>query len=324
METTLNIFRFELVQAFGTNDMFSQPHSDNPYQTPLRLMESYFENRFKELKVPREKKDVLELYHMEVLRLLDHVALVTLENNKTKTVTNNKVDQKVQHHPWCRIVFDLREGRQLIAVEASSAFGTDGLALCRLLKAGFDEFLRTYHLGINIQAMRKREQDLWVVLHGIVNITGDKVTQVKFDFADAEEQAVGRSRHAIIDTLIRMARQSGCQSAFLLEGSKDSVPLETIKDDLSMVAAYCMKNPRYKLTIRFKNYGIYRVGGELEARFAIDLQMLTDFEQGFLTFSMGSESHPLSLPEWLDCTFQLLTDFKDGTVVKRRKRGMVG
>ncbi|MGN0053613.1 MAG: hypothetical protein ACI378_06060 [Bacteroides sp.] len=326
MDTTFNIFRYELVKVPGMKDLFEQQDEEKHYDTPNDVLESFFVPRNSELKIYNEKKGEWQMYAMEVLRLQDHVALVTLENNRTKTVIINKKDEKVQHHPWCRFVVDFREEQQMLVVECSSAFGTDGKALCRLLEQGLDNCIEPYHLNIRIHAMRKKQMAFWDTLKDIVQLFGDRVTQVKFDFEEMEDEQLGQSRDRLVEFLVHMARQSGCQAAFLLDTKKDqAVPIEQIKEDLTYLAHYCLEHPRYKLFIRFRNYGFYRVGKELEARFIIDEQMLEDFESNAASsipcmYEEESFQSGISLGEWLKRIRLMLSDYSNEPVAKRRRK----
>ena len=82
-------------------------------------------------------------FRCRVMRYTDGVALLTLEDNKTRHTTVDLRDQTHEHHPFCHIVLDnRREGCRRVGIGRTSAFGSDPGLAAHVLGEGLSGILR--------------------------------------------------------------------------------------------------------------------------------------------------------------------------------------
>lgn len=247
-------------------------------------------------------------FRCQVIRYADGVALLTLEDNKTRHTTVDLRDQAHEHHPFCHIVLDNRqEGRRRVGIGRTSAFGSDPGLAAHVLGEGLSGILRDRHLKVGLQLLAKENRDLWDVVDEVVTHHHDHVTQIRLDFDPRQGQEADGS---LLDTLMRVADKAGGDMLLALtNGKAGGLRVEdlTLRRDLQRIAEECLRSRQYSLAVRFRKFGLYRYGASMPAQFGMPDDIVRDFSCGQTAMGYGQDAPSSGLAEWLD-TLNIILD----------------
>ena len=300
------------------------------YDSPEECFGSFFStggklslNVLKEKGKGKNKTIEWEPYENDVLMVADGVILMTIENNKVKHTTNKKKDVPHEHHPYCHVVIDNRPGHQVMAVVKNSAFDNKPDNVCGILYQAFNNraLLGKYHLKIVFIKRYRKRNEFWPVVNDIRSIFKDSVRQIRMDFSgkDAEEQLDPKD---VVAMMRALAKKSASTAAVTLNAEGEEVKLDELHDDLTNMANICLNQKGYDLTVKFRNFGLYRYGTDIVAQFGVEDEVIEEFENGIRRMNYENPNGSYALIEWLDRMIELLAKYEDETPVQKRgKRG---
>lgn len=347
-----NFYSFELVPVNQPIDLFSSAEAEaegvvaEPQEAPDASLDARLGSLFttgKQLLLHtliqrgsgRNKTSEWEKYTCDVLRHEAGVVLLTIDNNKVKYTTVNKKERSNEHHPYCHVVIDNRPDRGIIGIERNAAFDSRTDRVADILREGLTYELRPYRCQLLIRQLKKRSSDFWPTVTLLRNSFQDGVKQISLDLegCDAADHT-----NQMLSLLTSFAKRAKADTVVMVNAKGDGeVDLDEVYDDMTQIAAICVAQKGYNLSVKFRHFGVYRYGHDLLAQFGVDDQLLTQFDQGVsrLPASTGdlfshelpsteqTESHPFGtngLLDWLDTLHKLLKDYEHDVIQIRRKR----
>lgn len=322
-----NFYSFENRPSGESKDLFkgdptlAQP---KPYTTPEECFGSFFVSHHSfQLPVLRqsgkgaEKGTAWAKYKCDVMRHEDGIVLMTVENNKVKHTIVDKKDRENEHHPYCMVVIDNRPDRQIIGIERNSAFDSQPDKVAAILKKGMDCLMAPYRREIVLTHLKKKSTEFWPVVNELRTKFKDVVKQIRLDFKGQEDDPDGGDTIRIISAL---ARKAESEAVFMLNAPDEGeVKLQEVYDDLTNMADICLRQRGYDLTVKFRNFGVYRYGADLLAQFGVAEEVLTQFEEGVRVFDFDSGMNQYELVDWLNKLAELLNGYKKHAISEGRK-----
>lgn len=306
-------------QLFDINDGAPSQSTD-----PIQRFGSLFTTgRQTELTVPKDIQGTdWDIFRCQVLRHEGGVVLMALENNRSKHTIINLKDVEHEHHPFCLVIIDNRPDRQFIGIERNSSFGTNTDKVADILRIGLSYKMREYRRSIEIKRLTKQTTDFWDVVDEIKKTFDDHVTRISIDYADDGKKAKSRRANDLLAAICMLAQKSKSDALFELKANTDEgVCLDNIRRDVQHIADICLKQSNYDLSVRFKNFGVYRYGSDLVAQFSVDDNVAIDFADGkpILDFETGGQGYDLVY--WLNRLCQLMNNnYKNESIQPKRTR----
>lgn len=99
------------------------------------------------------------------------------------------------------------------------------------------------------------------------------------------------------------------------------INLQELHDDLTNIAAICLNEGIFDLTVHFAHFGCYRYGADIMAQFGIEEEAISSFGVELLSCFDGN-SPTFALIQWMDKMNEILKDYANtGILQKGRKKG---
>lgn len=273
------------------------------------------------LTVFKDVHEECDIYRCQVFRNDGGVVLMALENNRLRHTIIDLKDVVHEHHPFCLVIIDNRPGRQLIGIERNSSFGTNTDKVADILQKGLSYKMHEYRRRIEIKRPTKKTTDFWDVVDEIRNTFDDHVTKISIDFADTDGKTKVNAND-LLAIMCRMSEKAGCKTLFEFIGQgNEGVGLDNIRPDMEHIAEICLAQPNYVLSVRFKNFGVYRYGADLVAQFCVDDLVAVKFAEGetIMDFETGGKTYVLV--NWLNRLSELIkNNYKDEPLQLKRTR----
>lgn len=325
-----NFYSYEIKQANDKIDLFTDVNEiqgkkpASRYNSPEDCFGSFFvSNHSIELPVLKssgsgsEKTTEWDKYRCDVMRHEEGVILMTIENNKVKHTIVDKKDKKNPHHPFSIVLIDNRPGRQIIGIEKNSAFDGKPDKVASIMKMGMNFLMASYHLEIELTHLIKKSSEFWPVVNDIRTKFKDIVRQIRLDFNGKEDESDANDVMRVISAL---ARKTESAAVFMLNAEGEGeVMLQQAYEDLTSIADICLKQKGYDLSVKFKNFGVYRYAADLLAQFGVDDRVIENYENGNLVFDFDRGDNMYELVDWLDKLAELLNGYKKHAISEGRK-----
>ena len=269
-----------------------------------------------DLKVVQQKKDgsyddekvAPKIYNNDVLANHDGILVMTLENNKQKATTIDKQKVEHEHHPFCHVIIDYRDGHNLIAIERNAAFDNKPEKVRNLLAHTLNRILYRNHLTIELTPLSKAYNDIWDAINTIRYRHNDRVKRIAMDFNGnhhTNRQVQASALASIIAEISDKLNAKGLV-AFQSEGTEE-MDLNAIHEDLLNLAEICVNEGEYDLSIHFFSYGIFRYGSDVVAQYGIEQPIIDDFVCPPDDFDADRERD--TLPVWLTKMKEMFNDY---------------
>lgn len=229
-------------------------------------------------------------------------------------------ESKHPNHPYCRVIIDNRDGYQIVAIEKNAAFSGDTDKAALVLQKGFNQKLSVYGREIVIQPLHKKTTDFWPVVWDIRKKFNDRVRFIKLDFRGEGEN---KSADGLMALITQLARKGDCAALLELSHKPGSpeINLQELHDDLTSIAAICLNEGIFDLTVHFAHFGCYRYGADIMAQFGIEEEAISSFGVELLSCFDGN-SPTFALIQWMDKMNEILKDYANtGILQKGRKKG---
>lgn len=325
-----NFYALENRASEAENDIFSDSGgaattgAETMTTTPIECLGNLFvthhSQRLSVLKTQgrgEKRTSYWDVHCCDVLRHEDGIILMTVEANRNKHTIVNKKDVEHEHHPYSMVMIDNRPGHQTVAIERGAAFAPDALAL--ILQEGLCHLLHESGRKVELRRLKKTSREFWPVVEHLCGTYGDRVKQIRLDMNGRKEPPGGRRRdsHHLLGVLMELARKTQSEASLILANAEEEVKLKEVYEDVSMVAAICLKEKDYDLSVKFEQFGVYRYGAELLAQFGLGEKLIGQFENGELEFDdMGEPRYALT--NWLNKVTKLLKDYGETNIPKPR------
>lgn len=303
------------------------------YETDGELLESFFGQQgepmthiadLKETGRGKHKAQTWEPHISRIEQHRGHIIVMRLQANKRKRVDREDWKQEtVGHHPDCRVIMDNRPSSRLLVIECkTSAFVPDKAK--DLLEKSFCRMMHDYGVSVTFQPLVKQSH-FWDAVNEIRDKFGDSVTKVAFDFkAPSARQEDGGG---FIYELMRWA--SVFKESQLMMTVDDDKRLRDVKEDLSRMAELCDSHRDYQLTVKFRDFGLFRYGQDIKARYGLEDELVDrlvgiDAPLQAEAFSQVDKEAPMrEMMEWFDKVNTLFREYEapEDMVVKRHRGG---
>ena len=324
----MHFYDYEIEQTENGPNLFeNQPDwEDAPkrhYNSVEECFASFFQSRHM-LELPRLKvtgsgknqKSEWEKYRCDVLRHEDGVILMTLENNKSKHTIIEKKDVEHEHHPYCYVIVDTRY--KLIGIEKNSAFDGKPDKVAEIIQDGMSMLMMSYHKHVVLHALMKKSTEFWPIIEELQTKFKDTVRQIRIDCNGEESDTKKSDLMAIMPSLCR--RTTG-EAVFMLNAPDNGeLKMNEVYDDVTHIAELCLLQKNYDLTVRFKNFGVYRYGADMVAQFGTDMEVLDAFDRGdrVMDFDHGTNNYDLLM--WMDKINELLKGYAKATAIRSGRK----
>ena len=192
--------------------------------------------------------------------------------------------------------------------------------LRHIRKKGFNQKLSVYGREIVIQPLHKKTTDFWPVVWDIRKKFNDRVRFIKLDFRGEGEN---KSADGLMALITQLARKGDCAALLELSHKPGSpeINLQELHDDLTHIAAICLNEGIFDLTVHFAYFGCYRYGADIMAQFGIEEEAISSFGVELLSCFDGN-SPTFALIQWMDKMNKILKDYANtGILQKGRKKG---
>ena len=191
-----------------------------------------------------------------------------------------------------------------------------------MLRRGLSYKMREYRRRIEIERLTKQTTDFWDVVDEIRSTFDDHVTRISIDYMDNGKSTKSRRANDLLAAICLLAQKSKSDALFELKAKTDEgVCLKEIRRDVQHIADICLTQPNYDLSVRFKNFGVYRYGADLVAQFSVDDNVAVDFayDKPIIDFETGGRSYDLVY--WLNRLSKLMNNnYKNEPIQPKRTR----
>lgn len=282
-----------------------------------------------DLIVSQRKKDgdyddnpvVRKCYNNDILTNHENIIVLTIENNKQKVTTIDKQKVQHEHHPFCHVIIDYREGHNIIAIERNGAFDNKPEKVRDILFHALNRIFYRQNLTIELTPIAKTYDDIIQAIDMIRRRHHDRVKKICLDFNSKHNPNRQVATNALTTALALMADKANAKGmvAFQSEGDEE-MDINAIHKDLLTIADICVREGEYDLSVHFFSYGIFRYGADVVAQFGVDQTVIDEFANQ--ADSMDADNERDSLPNWLDKMKETFADYNEQTVVSiEPKRG---
>ena len=310
---TFAFYRFKLNEPSCTKETFAafEPEKRLDLIVSQRKKDGSYE----------DNKVVTKCYNNDVLINHEDILVMTIENNKQKATTIDKQKVQHEHHPFCHVIIDYREGHNIIAIERNGAFDNKPEKVRELLCSALNRLLYRNNLEIELVPLAKSYNNIWDAINTIRRRHHDRVKKICLDFTSSHAQNRQVDTNALTAALTNMAEKMNAKGmvAFQSEGDEE-MDLNAIHQDLLNIADICVREGEYDLSVHFFSYGIFRYGADVVAQYGIDQTVIDEFVNQNDTFDVDAERD--TLPKWLEKMKETFRDYDEAVpVTVEPKRG---
>lgn len=306
------IYRFRLEQFKNLQLVAEFPDKegeDKKRKKKYKSLEDFFESFFpkrggmlniSELKERKRGKTIAvdaDPHGNEVEQHRCRVVVFRIQANKTKGIDNaDWTHEKRPHHPDCRVIIDFREESCLMAIEKkTTAFDPD--KACELLQKSFNRMMMDHGVRIGFERLEKKAM-FWDAVNEIRVKFNDAVQRVTFDFNGEEKHPEDGS---FADRLTEWVGLFG-RHALLAVDIENDQRLKEVEADLTRMADLCYQNRKYNLTVKFRDFGLFRYGQDIKAQLGLEDDIVNAFvaRARQLTIDQPADKADQDLLGWFD------------------------
>lgn len=209
---------------------------------------------------------------------------------------------RAESNPYCYVLIDNRAGIGQIAIEKSSAWSGNTDTVRDLLQKSWRRLLRDYGLTIDIKA-KMLPTRFWEFVNHQVKEEKDVIKKVTFDFVNPNRTTADMNPQQLT-VLSQFTQMMGGLKGRLIvnSGHGSGLTVDEKAEDLAQMVNLCSNNG-YKLSVQFRNHGIYRCNEDTKAFFPLPEPTITRFLEGQVDLDLSPEGSPdgkYGLIQWLD------------------------
>lgn len=226
-----------------------------------------------------------------------------------------------ESNPYCNVLIDNRPGVCLIAIEKSSAWGSNPDLLRDMLLNNFNRLLSdNFDLEMRIEA-RMNPTDIWDFVHERLYEHDDYIRKVSFVFQNPKKinktKAMDVKSTRLKSMLKTVEISDALKGFFTMEFDKNTnSKISQENKDMAEMVRLCSENG-YDINITFKEFKTYRINDYVKAYYPMTLDVLQGFSIGSRTINDKTE-----LEEWFDLVEEQTKDYvNESEAPKRRNKG---
>ena len=269
------------------------------------------------------KETEWETHGNEIEQHKNHLVVFRLQANKTKKI--NKEDwtkETVGHFPDCRVIIDNRKESHLMVIERKTTAFTDPDKAMEILQSSFNRMMLSHGVEIGFDRLSKKE-NFWDAVNEIREKFGDMVNRVQFDFKREEQKEDDGS---FTYKLMQWASLFADKTSVVMDVGDDR-RLKQVEQDLTRMSELCYNHKNYNLTVKFRDFGLFRYGQDIKAQYGLDDEVIEKFIcniQG-IDLSKDNTEDEEELIKWFERVNILFNDYGKKTLVgkKRNSEGRI-
>lgn len=225
---------------------------------------------------------------------------------------------EIESNPYCNVLIDNRPGVCLLAIEKSSAWGSNPDLLRDMLRENLNLILRDkFDLEIRIEA-RMNPTEVWDFVHDRIYEHGDYVRKVSFSFMNPKKVNKTNAmevKSARLKSMIRTAEISDAlKGLFTLEFDQTTNSKISQKNkDMAEMVNLCSENG-YDIAITFKEFKTYRINDYVKAYYPLTFEEM----QSFMTGARTIENKTV-LEDWFDIIAEQTKGYVNESEVPKRR-----
>ena len=305
------------------------------------IFASFFEGKKLNLYTERKTRngDLTIQYPNDVMAVHEGIHLLRINNRSFKTLikpaetmTNGVQDYTAvpeESNPYSYVIIDNRYemGICQIAIQKNSAWSTapnSKLTLRKLLETNINRFFLDESIPLQIEIVPKmRKSEIWEFCKQRCNEGQDAITQVAFDFPNQRKMARSNRIPSPTGYVKHLAKLMDVTDAIkthieLSYTNANPEALENNAKDLAHIVDIC-SNENYQLSIRFRDYGLYKCGEIVRAMFPMKEALLNVFMSDWTENELTKEN--VELFNWCDYVYEQakLFEYAIETPAKRNR-----
>ncbi|WP_155267555.1 hypothetical protein [Xylanibacter ruminicola] len=195
---------------------------------------------------------------------------------------------EIESNPYCYVLIDNRPGVGLMAIEKSSAWGSNPDQLRDVILENFNRMMgELFDLEMRIEA-RMNPKDIWEFMHERIYEHNDYVRKVSFSFQNPKK--INKSKGMEINSahlkamLKTVEISDALKGFFTMEFDKNSNgKISQANKDMAEMVKLCSENG-YDISITFKEFKTYRINDYVRAYYPLTFEVLHNFSIGTRDF----------------------------------------
>ena len=286
------------------------------------------QNTIDKLAKTNKKGDVLALLPNDVMARSGDIFIWRVNNSQLKEwwkrsgKDSKGIDkyerQEIESNPYCNVLIDNRPGVGLIAIEKSTAWGSNPDLLRDMILENFNRLLADrYDLEMRIEA-RMNPTDIWDFVHDRLYEHHDYIRKVSFMFQNPKKINKTNAmevKSARLKAMLRTVEISDAlKGFFMMEFDKNTNSKISQKNkDMAEMVQLCAENG-YDISITFKEYKTYRINDYVKAYYHMTPDVLLNFRIGSLTIEGKTQ-----LEDWFDRVEEETKGYVNESEVPKRR-----
>ena len=225
---------------------------------------------------------------------------------------------KVESNPFCNVLIDNRPGVGIMAIEKSSAWGSNPDMLRDLLLENLNPKLADkFDLEMRIEA-KMNPKDIWDFVHERIFVHGDYIRKVAFTFQNPKKINKTNAmevKSARLKAMLRTVEISDALKGFFtMEFDKNTNnKISQANKDMAEMVRLCGENG-YDISITFKEFKTYRINDYVRAFYPLT----PDVIQGFLIESLTIDGIT-QLEGWFNLVEEQTKDYINESEIPKRR-----
>lgn len=293
-----------------------------------RCFASLFDkNSIDKLAKKNKKGEIITLLPNDVLAKADDIFLWRVNNSQFKDWWKRSgkdpkgfdtyEKDEIESNPYCYVLIDNRPGVGLMAIEKSSAWGSNPDQLRDVILENFNRMMgELFDLEMRIEA-RMNPKDIWEFMHERIYEHNDYVRKVSFSFQNPKKINKSKStsvNSAHLKAILRTAVISDAlEGIYVMLFDKNSQELTKENQDMAEMVRLCSENG-YNLSITFNEFKTYRINDYVRAYYPLTFKVIHDFNIGSRTREDMTE-----LEEWFNLINEQTKDYLNESEVPKRR-----
>lgn len=226
--------------------------------------------------------------------------------------------QEIESNPYCNVLIDNRPGVCLIAIEKSTAWGSNPDLLRDMLLENLNRILvDKFDLEMRIEA-RMDPKEIWDFVHERIYEHDDYIRKVSFTFQNPKKINKTNAmevKSARLKAMLKTVEISDALKGFFtMEFDKNTnSKISQANKDMAEMVRLCGENG-YDICITFKEFKTYRINDYVKAYYPMTIDVLKRFGNGQLTLDGKTE-----LEKWFDLVEEQTKGYVNESEVPKRR-----
>ena len=265
-----------------------------------------------------EKKKVYK-HRVYRLKAAPGIIVMRFANDIDLPVERDFKPATAKDEPSCFVIIDNREQSHLMVIERKTSTYKDPDDAKQVLEDSFNRLIHDYGINIKFERLTKHEP-FWDAVNEIRGTFGDEVCRGQFDFA--KDESMQKDDGSFTYKLLQWASLFSESSSITMNVGNDE-RLKEVEKDLTRMSELCYQNRNYNLTVKFRDFGLYKYGQDIKAQYGLDDETIECFIENLVQLECFDDSNKAGLIKWFD-NINILFDSYDNKACLASKRNKGG